>query len=239
MSESRSAIGMAAMLVMGLALTGCDDGGSSTRAVTPTTPSAVAVPTTTTTAPAPTAMPTDPLGPPKSIFVQAGDSWRYLDDGSEQGSAWRQPTFDDSAWATGAAEFGYGDNDEVTLVNFGPDQNDKFITTYFRKTFTVNDTSAHTLVTLDMIVDDGAIVYVNGVEAARANMPPGPATSATLANRDKQNSNVVVSRDIAPSMLVNGTNVIAVEVHQVAPDSPDISFNLALRDGEHSPQPRF
>ena len=240
MNRSTSAIGLAAVLVLGLAATACDDGGSPGQSsASPMSPSAVAVPTTTTAAPAPTAMPTAPLGPPNSVFVQAGETWRYLDDGSDPGASWRQPSFDDSAWSTGGGEFGYGDNDEVTLVSFGTNPNHKFITTYFRKTFTVNDASAHEVVTLDMIVDDGAVVYVNGAEAYRFNLPGGAVSGATLASGAIQNSNIVVSQDIAPSMLVTGSNVIAVEVHQVAPDSPDMSFNLALRDGTRSTQPDF
>ena len=111
--------------------------------------------------------------------------------------------------------------------------------TYFRASFTVNDASSHNLIQLDMIVDDGAIVYVNGTEVFRTNMPGGAVVASTLAAGSIQNSNIVVSGNVAPSVLVNGTNVIAVEVHQAAPDSPDLTFNLALRDGERTPQPGF
>ena len=54
-------------------------------------------------------------------LVSAGASWRYLDDGSDQGSAWRNPGFDDTGWASGAAQLGYGDGDEATMVGYGPD----------------------------------------------------------------------------------------------------------------------
>ena len=45
---------------------------------------------------------------------------------------------------TGTAELGYGDGDEYTVVSFGPDPNNKYITTYFRHAFNVVDASACT-----------------------------------------------------------------------------------------------
>jgi len=63
---------------------------------------------------------------------KSGDSWKYLDDGSNQGTAWRTPGFNDSSWAEGNAELGYGDGDEATVVSYGPSSNNKYITTYFR-----------------------------------------------------------------------------------------------------------
>ena len=224
------------ILVMAGVAGGCNKNGSpASTAGSPLTPSAV-------TAPAPTTAPTGPgavLGPTQAVFVQSGDVWRYLDNGTDQGAAWSQRGFNDAAWATGGAELGYGDNDEITVVGFGPDGNNKFITTYFRRSFTVNDIAAQRVITLDMIRDDGAVVYVNGLEVFRTNMPGGPITSRTLASADIDNPKIVVSTDIDKNVLVNGNNVIAVEVHQASSSSADLSFNLALRDGSLSPQPRF
>src|SRR5688572_4711061 len=67
--------------------------------------------------------------------------WRYLDNGSDQGIAWTEPLFDDASWPLGTAEFGYGDGDEATVVNFGPDSLNKFVTTYFRKHFWVTNSA--------------------------------------------------------------------------------------------------
>ena len=53
-------------------------------------------------------------------LVPAGSAWRYLDNGSDPGDAWRSPGFDDSAWAWGPAQLGYGDGDEITTLRFGP-----------------------------------------------------------------------------------------------------------------------
>src|SRR5262245_38291188 len=43
-----------------------------------------------------------------NVLVPAGASWKYLDDGSNQGTAWRAPNFNDSSWTSGFAQFGYG-----------------------------------------------------------------------------------------------------------------------------------
>src|SRR5467141_1189505 len=77
------------------------------------------------------------------VLVPAGSVWKYLDNGSDQGTAWVAPSFDDSAWASGPAQLGYGDGDEATVVGFGPDPNNKYITTYFRRAFTVANPTAY------------------------------------------------------------------------------------------------
>ena len=76
-------------------------------------------------------------------YIHAGSTWEYLDNGSDQGTAWRNPGFDDSGWASGLAELGYGDGDEATVVSYGPDQQNKYCTTYFRHTFDVTDASIY------------------------------------------------------------------------------------------------
>ena len=72
-----------------------------------------------------------------TTIVPAGSTWKYLDNGSNQGTAWRAAGFNDSSWSSGPAELGYGDGDENTVVGFGPDSSNKYRTTYFRKTFNV------------------------------------------------------------------------------------------------------
>ncbi|MCH8044515.1 MAG: metallophosphoesterase, partial [Planctomycetes bacterium] len=104
-------------------------------------------------------------------LVAAGAEWNYLDDGTDQGTAWIEPTFNDGTWASGPAELGYGDGDESTVVSFGPDTSNKYVTTYFRKTLNVTDAADVLNLTLDLKRDDGAVVYLNGQEVIRSNMP--------------------------------------------------------------------
>ena len=83
---------------------------------------------------------------------------------------------------------------------------------------------------LTVLADDGAIVYLNGVEAHRFNLPAGPVTPTTLAAYDVRQAEEPrpnVSR-LDPSLLVPGPNVLAVEVHQSSRASRDLRFDLEL-----------
>src|ERR1043165_2284473 len=165
-----------------------------------------------------------------TILVPTAATWKYLDNGSDQGTAWRAASFNDSTWSSGPAQLGYGDGDEATTLSFGPDTNNKFITTYFRRAFSVTNPSQFTGLTLRLMRDDGAVVYLNGVEVWRTNMPTGSVgflTPASVAIGGADES-TFVQTTISPSLLVTGTNVLAIELHQSGGTSSDISFDLQL-----------
>jgi len=171
------------------------------------------------------------LGAP---LVTAGATFSYLDDGSDQGSAWRELGFDDSGWSAGAGELGYGDGDEATVVNCGPSAPacnvGNFVTTYFRHVFNVADASAYTSLTLSLLRDDGAIAYLNGTEVFRTNMPTGPVFSSTtaLSALGGTNEHIFHRARVDSAFLADGMNVLAVEVHQRGPTSSDISLHAEL-----------
>lgn len=160
-------------------------------------------------------------------FVPTGASWKYLDNGSNQGTGWIASGFNDGSWVSGAAELGYGDGDEATVVSYGGNASAKYITTYFRKSFNVTNPAAIIDSTLRLLRDDGAVVYLNGVEVARSNMPTGTVAYSTLASAAIDDA-TFYSFLISPSRFVAGTNVLAVEIHQANATSSDISFNLEL-----------
>ena len=78
----------------------------------------------------------------------------------------------------------------------GPTPNNRYLTTYFRRTFTVSDPASIAALTLHLVRDDGAVVYLNGTEIARSNMPTGTITSATraLTRRRRRRGVAVVHR---------------------------------------------
>jgi len=166
-------------------------------------------------------------------FAPLGSEWRYLDDGSDQGALWRDPLFDDSPWSSGPAPLGYGEGDEATVVGYGADPSNKYITTYFRKTFQVADPSAYSALRLGLLRDDGGIVYLNGVEVFRDNMPDpddgevdyltGASWSVGGGEEDD-----FFGKGIDPDLLVEGENVLAVEIHQIHGSSSDLGFDLEL-----------
>jgi hypothetical protein len=163
-------------------------------------------------------------------LIGADEVWKYLANGSNQGTAWRASSFDDSSWPSGYAELGYGDGDETTVVSYGPNANNKYITTYFRKDFYIEDLSSFGALELSLLRDDGAVVYINGTEVVRSNMPSGTITYTTLApGFGSTPEGVYVLYNVSKDFLVEGMNTIAVEVHQVEPSSSDMSFNLKLR----------
>jgi hypothetical protein len=168
-------------------------------------------------------------------LVPAGASWKYLDDGSDQGTAWSEPLFDDNAWEEGPAQLGYGGNGEVTTISYGPDSGNKYPCYYFRHTFNVADASQVGSLKLRLVRDDGAVVYLNGVEIVRDNMPGGDIDYLTLASNVVGGSDETTwwEFDVAPAGLVDGTNLLAVEIHQINYTSSDISMNLELAETEH------
>jgi hypothetical protein len=168
-----------------------------------------------------------------STLIAKDSSWTYLDDGSDQGAAWRAAAFNDSTWLSGAAELGYADS-PVTTVSYGPDSNNKYITTYFRRSFTIANPATVSLLTLNLVRDDGAVIYLNGTEIARSNMNAGGVLYNTLApspavGSSDESTYFPVTFSVKPvPLLVAGTNVLAVEIHQQAVNSSDLSFNLEL-----------
>ncbi len=171
------------------------------------------------------------------IFAR-GAVWRYLDNGSDQGTAWREVGFNDTSWSSGPAQLGYGDGDEATTVNFGPNANDKHITTYFRRQFNVSNLAGMDSVLLRIMRDDGAVVYINGQEVLpRFNMRSGdfnfdtPAAGNVGGGDESTFQELVIDK----SLLHDGINTIAVEIHQGSGGSSDISFDLELMAGSFDP----
>ena len=165
-----------------------------------------------------------------AALIPRGADWRYLDDGSDQDTAWREPGFNDAAWSEGPAQLGYGDGDEATEVGYGGDSGNKHITTYFRHEFNVNDASSYLDVTLRLLRDDGAVVYLNGQELLRSNMPTGAIDYQTTSSAGVVNAGEDTFYEFAvdPALLVDGSNVLAVEIHQTGSSSSDISFDLEM-----------
>lgn len=155
--------------------------------------------------------------------------WKYLADGSNQSTQWRARTFDDSAWSSGPSELGYGDA-PATAIPYGPDAANKYVTSYFRHSFQIDDPTSIASLSLKLLVDDGAVVYLNGEEIVRKNLPEGEInhlTLATLAVGGADESSFTTYNIPATSLLAGG-NVLAVEVHQSAGNSSDLSFDLGL-----------
>ncbi len=162
-------------------------------------------------------------------LVPARAEWRYWDAGTDQGTAWRMPGFNDSAWKRGDAELGFGDGDETTVVAGGP-SGGRYPTIYFRRTFEAPDPRSLASLALALKRDDGAVVYLNGSEVLRSNMPAGTVEFGTWSAGGVTGSDesMYTAAELPLSALRAGANTIAVEVHQSDDGSSDLSFDLAL-----------
>ena len=157
-------------------------------------------------------------------YIARGDTWRWWNAVAAPPSTWAQQTYDDTAWPTGAAELGAGDGDEVTVLPAG------YGTRWFRRAFTVTGAAGVGALEVEILADDGAVVYLNGVELVRDNVAAGPVTADTLAT-DYRFGVAETQRHtytVPATALVDGSNVLAVSLHQ-AWGSPDVSFDLRLR----------
>lgn len=165
-------------------------------------------------------------------LIPFNSTWRYLDTGVDQGTAWIAGGFDESGWSTGTARLGYKTGTTssgfATVLKFGPDTANKYRTYYFRKSFTVASVDAFASLFLETYRDDGVAVYLNGQNFYRNNLPSGTLAFSLFATNCTDDGAIVQSATLSLAALVNGVNVIAVEVHQSSASSSDLVFDLQL-----------
>lgn len=165
-----------------------------------------------------------------ATLLPKGAAWRYHDQGVDlTDTPWRNPDYDDHTWPLGAAPLGYGLEGLNTQISYGGDASHKHPTCYLRTEMFVD--AMPVSLTLKARRDDGAIVYLNGQELARFNAPAGPIrfgdyfTGLTVSGADETS---YFTTNLPAELLSLGRNVLAVEVHQDAPDSGDLAFDLEL-----------
>ncbi|CAN5535369.1 hypothetical protein BH11BAC2_BH11BAC2_02840 [soil metagenome] len=157
-----------------------------------------------------------------AVLIPLSSIWKYKSDGSNQGTAWRATAFNDAAWLSGAAELGYGDAPVTTLTS-------SKITYYFRKAVTISSPASYTNFTINLRRDDGIVVYVNGIEVFRNNMPTGTIAYTTVASSNcADDGNTVFTFTLPTANFIVGTNVVAAEVHNISTTSSDATFALEL-----------
>jgi hypothetical protein len=191
----------------------------------------------------------DPARNRGETLISSGSVWTYYDHYTDLGPEWYL-NLNTTDWPEGPAELGYGDEatnnrPEITTIGFidaDPDTPglQRNPTTYFSHAFTVTNPSLFGHLSLRLVRDDGAVVYLNGTEIARSNMPAGPVDYHTRAIRGVSGEaeaffyggqTSAADEDfthIDSSLLVPGLNRIAVEIHQIGTSSSDISFDLTL-----------
>ena len=184
---------------------------------------------------APVAITVSSGGPTTNTLIALASTWKYLDNGSDQGTNWSRLDFSDTTWSNGVAPLGYCVGTGCaytynTVVGYGANASAKYPTTYFRRAFTVSDPTRVTALMVQLLRDDGAVIYINGGEVFRTNMPAGTIGYTTYASSTgtftTEQANLATN---APSLLVAGTNILAVEIHQGSAGSSDIVMEMGLR----------
>ncbi|MEO5916248.1 MAG: lamin tail domain-containing protein [Luteolibacter sp.] len=183
-------------------------------------------------------LPSTPGTPPvtSSIpLVSYGTTWRYNQSGAILGSNWAASAHAvGSGWQSGPGTLAFSNNALPLAIGTAlnsPASNNPFVITYYFET-DINLSAANAAnlssVTLSHLIDDGAVIYLNGVELTRFNVPVGTVTAATLANPGVTTAAVVgpVTLTVPSGTAVTGTNRISVEVHQSSTSSSDLVFGL-------------
>ena len=162
------------------------------------------------------------------------DQWSYFVGTSEPSAQWMQPSFDASSWSTGQGGFGYDDGDDNTIISATS-------SVYIRKEFNLIDTSVLKYLILQADYDDAFVAYLNGVEIARDNIGTAgtPPTFDHLATTFKEaqlySGNQPISFDFSltdfRSLIKQGSNTVAIQIHNQSLTSSDLSSNFFLTLG--------
>ncbi len=167
--------------------------------------------------------------------VRDTQQWQYIVPTATTSTSWNQPSFDASTWQTNMGGFGFGDNDDGTVIPNGS------VSVYMRKSFNITDINALTKIIFHMDYDDGFIAYLNGFEIARNNLgtigqPAAFNLFASASHEAQLYQNGLPDEFIFNpaqfvSFLVQGANVLSVEVHNQTANGSDLSARPFLTLG--------
>ena len=158
------------------------------------------------------------------IPIQLGEKWHYWIGKSEPPSNWAYVEFDDSEWRAGPTGFGFGDMDDATKTK---DMKGRYLSLYTRFAFYVADPDQENLLRLIVDYDDGFVAYLNGVEVFRRNLSGDPPQFDTAADKVREAGNPA-SIILNPTLLQQGKNILAIQVHNSKYDDPDLSLRPSL-----------
>jgi hypothetical protein len=162
--------------------------------------------------------------PPVNVFGLT-DTWKY-DQAGYPGSGWMNSTFDDASWPSGAGLLAVED---ATLQAPKNTTLTKGRTSYyFRSHFQYNGDPNGKFLQLSTILDDGAVIYLNGQEIFRLGMPAGAVSDATFSSRLVGDAALEGPFNLPAAALKQGDNLLAAEVHQNNNVSSDIVFGMEL-----------
>ncbi|MFN0201414.1 MAG: lamin tail domain-containing protein [Bacteroidia bacterium] len=158
-------------------------------------------------------------------FVSTNEIWQYQVPTSQPSFTWNQPSFSTTGWLSGKCSIGYGDNDDSTLIT------PPVYSVYLRHEFTISDTSKLRAAILNIDYDDGFVAYLNGVEVARSGLVGSPPVFDELSQdheaqmyQGQNPEEYILDWNLLTTVLQNGTNVLAIQCHNLDPNSSDLTI---------------
>lgn len=180
-------------------------------------------------------------GAPAQVLVAMTNLWRYNAGGTNLGAAWMAVQADDAGWPAGRAllyhETANLPAPKITPLPLTNAVGDRIATYYFCTLFEWTGNASDVDLLASLIVDDGAVVYWNGVEALRVGVGRGPLAWTSLASRVVGDAVLEGPFALPSNLLLPGTNTVAVEVHQNSLNSSDIVFGMELAVESRMVQP--
>jgi len=183
-------------------------------------------------------------------LVDLDTDWRVLDTGDDMGVSsivighpdynsghWKHPDFDDSAWTTHKMPIGFGG---VSGMTFSSDSNaagtgnledNNQMTSYFRAEFTHNPSDIFVDLEYSLQLDDACIVYLNGQEILRVDLPANveiTADTRSSNNRTGSEESEVATGNFDASLLLAGTNVVTIELHNITTGNSDLGLDFQM-----------
>lgn len=166
----------------------------------------------------------------QDTLIHRGSQWKYFKADSIPEYYWMVNNYPDHNWPESRAPFGYGDDGMATILYDGGGLQTKRITEYFRKSFYVEKPGDYFVYLLKVLRDDGAVIYINGREVWRTNMPEDVVNDSTFAltTISVEQEDTFYDYVLSPDFFRDGMNTISVSIHQSRPTSSDCSFDLEL-----------
>ena len=178
------------------------------------------------------------------ILLPLNSVWKYSDTEGDLGTEWKEPQYNDSGWEEGPSPLGFGNISDTntlprtnipveTQINPRPRQ----ITTYFRKNFELEDSQSHFELRMKIMSDGGGAVYLNGEEIFRDSNLEANATFEMTTSNDTSDLNEGDLDDyiVDASALIDGTNLIAIEMHNGSKSSSDMVMEIQLEATRTNP----
>ncbi|MBT4714006.1 MAG: T9SS type A sorting domain-containing protein [Candidatus Marinimicrobia bacterium] len=168
------------------------------------------------------------------LIISEGEDWSYFVGSSNPPTNWKSSDFDASSWSMGPSGFGYGDDDDNTVIP-------ATLSVFLRKSVTIENFAEIEGLLFHIDYDDGYIAFINGIEFSRANLglPGTPANNTTTADNYTEPA-LAQGFDlpfhlIPQDILTEGENILAIQVHNHSTTSSDLTAIPFLSIGRSDP----